>query len=358
MYLFAITGSTTTLVQGIAISVFAKPSETATVSENISQVLEQVERISFKFPSDQVIAEVLNRAEYLDTIGRYFYYLQITPITFDSVLTQTEVDDVRINFYPYIKGQTFYNSDYNAIQNSVNDQRKSKVLQIADRNSLSIDPSNMNAILNDFATKAEIPDSNYTATGWVNARYDGVESSGANYGGVPSALSGVSFEASIHPISLSSGSILELTDTERVVRSYIHTGNSRYPQFEINPARIKILTPPPIGPTTGSIAYNVYPINSSIAVNSLLLITGSVGSEVVRVVDYNLETKILYVKRGIGGTAPKTFTTYNIFPIYENRVYNLDINRLNSIEECKLLVSATNSILKIDEFGVVFGKDV
>ena len=48
LYLFAITGSSTTSVEGVALSIFSKTSETATVSENITPVLEQSERLYFE----------------------------------------------------------------------------------------------------------------------------------------------------------------------------------------------------------------------------------------------------------------------------------------------------------------------
>ena len=358
LYLFAITGSSTTSVEGVALSIFSKTSETATVSENITPVLEQAERLYFELAGEDIIVKVLDRGEYLDTVGRYFYYFQITPVIVNSVLTQTEVENIRINFYPYVKGQSFYNSDYNAIQNSVNDQRKSRFLQIADRSKLNTDPSNLEAILNDFAAKAEIPDSNYTLTGWISARYKGVESTGLTYGGIPSAVTGAGFRASYHPKSLSATAIRDLPSEDKVVKTYIHTGNTRLPTFEINPARLKILSPPPITTASLSIEYQVYPLNSTIAKNNLLLITGSAGSEVVRIVDYDLEDKILDIKRDIGGTGVKVFPTYNIFPIYENRIYELDRNRLNSIEEGKLLLVSTNGILRIDEFGVVYGEEI
>ena len=357
MYLFAITGSGTTLVQGIAVSVFSKPSETATESEDISQVLEQVERIYFEFEGESVIAEVLNRAEYLDTFDRYFYYFQITPIIFDSILTETEVQNVRINFFPYIKGQTFYNSDYNAIQNSVNDQRRSSFLQIADRNTLTTNPSNLLAILGDFATMAEIPDSNYTSTGWTNARYSGVESTGLDYGGISSAITGITFKASFHQFSVSAILIRALSPEDKVVKTYLHTGVELSPSFRINSSKIKILSPPPIGIDSGSISYNAYPVNTPIALNNLLIITGSVGSEVVRIIDYDLTNKVLEVRRGVGDTVPKVFVTYDIFPIYENRIYELDGNKINSVDLGKLYVASTNKILKLDEFGVVYGEE-
>jgi hypothetical protein len=357
MYLFAITGSTTTRVLGIAISVFSKESETATESEDISQVLEQVERIYFEFGGDPVIAEVLNRAEYLDFTSNYFYYFQITPIIFDTVLSEVEVPNVRINFFPYIKGQTFYNSDYNAIQNSINDQRRSSFLQISDRNSLTTNPSNLNAILGNFATMAEIPDSNYTSTGWTNARYNGVESTGLEYGGISSAITGVTFRASFHQFSVSSVIIRALSPEDKVVKTYLHTGIELSPSFQINPFKLKILSPPPIGIDTGSISYNAYPVNTPIALNNLLIITGSVGSEVVRIIDYDLTNKVLEVQRGVGDTTPKVFATYDIFPIYENRIYEVDGNKINSVDLGKLFVASTNKILKLDDFGVVYGEE-
>lgn len=357
MYLFAITGSTTTRVLGIAISVFSKESETATESEDISQVLEQVERIYFEFGGDPVIAEVLNRAEYLDFTSNYFYYFQITPIIFDTVLSEVEVPNVRINFFPYIKGQTFYNSDYNAIQNSINDQKRSSFLQIADRNSLTTNPSNLDAILGNFATMAEIPDSNYTSTGWTNARYNGVESTGLEYGGISSAITGVTFRASFHQFSVSSVIIRALSPEDKVVKTYLHTGIELSPSFQINPFKLKILSPPPIGIDTGSISYNAYPVNTPIALNNLLIITGSVGSEVVRIIDYDLTNKVLEVQRGVGDTTPKVFVTYDIFPIYENRIYEVDGNKINSVDLGKLFVASTNKILKLDDFGVVYGEE-
>jgi hypothetical protein len=357
MYLFAITGSTTTRVLGIAVSVFSKASETATESEDISQVLEQVERIYFEFEGEPVIAEVLNRAEYLDFTSNYFYYFQITPIIFNSILSEIEVPNVRINFYPYIKGQSFYNSDYNAIQNSINDQRRSSFLQTADRNSIETNPSNLDAILGNFATMAEIPDSNYTSTGWTNARYNGVESTGLDYGGISSAITGVTFRASFHQFSVSSTIIRALSPEDKVVKTYLHTGIELSPSFQINPFKLKILSPPAIGIDTGSISYNAYPVNTPIALNNLLIITGSVGSEVVRIIDYDLTNKVLEVQRGVGDTTPKVFATYDIFPIYENRIYELDGNKINSVDFGKLFVASTNKILKLDDFGVVYGEE-
>lgn len=355
MYLFAITGSnSTTRVLGLAVSVFSKASETATESEDISQVLEQIERIYFDFENLPVVAEVLNRSEYLDPP---FYYFQITPVIFNSILTELEVPNVRINFFPYIKGQTFYNSDYNAIQNSINEQRRSSFLQVADRNTLTTNPSNLDAILGNFASMAEVPDSNYTATGWTNARYNGAESTGLDYGGIASAITGATFRASFHQFSISSTIIKSLLLEDKVVKTYLHTGIEISPSFQINPFRLKIAFPPPIGIDSINIYYNVYPVNTPIAINNLLIITGSVGSEVVRIIDYDLTNKVLEVERGVGDTIPKEFITYNIFPIYENRIYELDGNKIHSVDLGKLFVASTDKILKLDEFGVVYGEE-
>lgn len=359
MYLFAITGSTTTSIQGIAVSINAKPTETSTESENISEVLEQVTRVYFNFAGEDIVTEVLDRSEYLDALGNYFYYLQIEPFIFNTVLTDAEVANIRVNFYPYIRGQSFYNSDYNAIQNSINDQKKSRFLQVSDRNTLSIRPTNLNAILNDFADKAEIPDSNYTDTGIVGARYKGTESSDLDFGSIPSTISGVSFVGSYYPLSMTSQSIQNLPQADRVEINYLHTLNSRFPTFEVNSLRIKQIVPQPsFGASDTIIEFNQFPINSPASLNGLLLITGSVGSEEVRIINYDLIEKELVVKRDIGGTGIKSFTPpYTIFPILENRIYELTGNKLSTVEAGKILVRNTSVILKIDEFGAVFGQE-
>jgi hypothetical protein len=360
LFLFAITGSTTTEIQGIAVSINAKPTETSTDSEDISEVLEQVTRVYFEFTGDSIVLEVTDRSEYLDDQGNYFYYFQIEPYTFDSVLTQDEVSNVRVNFYPYIRGQSFYNSDYNAIQNSINDQKKSRFLQVSDRNTLSIQPTNLLAILNDFANKAEIPDSNYTDTGLVGARYKGTETSDLDYGSVPSTISGVSFVGSYYPTTMTSQDIQNLPQEDRVDITYLHTLNSRFPTFEVNSSRIRQIVPQPnLAASDTIIKYNQFPLNSPTTLNGLLLITGSAGREEVRIVNYDLDKKEITIKRDIGNTGAISFVApnYSIFPIFENRIYELTGNKLNTIESGKILVKNTSVILNIDEFGAVYGQE-
>ena len=52
--------------KGVAVAA-PKPSETATTSEDISDVLEQVERVYFELVGENIIAQVSDRGEYLDT---------------------------------------------------------------------------------------------------------------------------------------------------------------------------------------------------------------------------------------------------------------------------------------------------
>lgn len=359
MYLFAITGSTTTLIQGIAVSINAKPTETSTESENISEVLEQVERIYFNFEGEDKVVEVIDRSEYQDVFGNFFYYLQVEPFIFNTVLTDAQIPNIRVNFYPYIRGQSFYNSDYNAIQNSINDQKKSRFLQVSDRNSISIRPTNLNAILNDFADKAEIPDSNYTDTGLIGARYNGTESSDLDFGGIPPTIGGVSFAGSYYPLSMTLQSIQDLPQADRVEIEYLHTSNTRFPTFELNKLRVKQIVPQPVfGSLDTTIKFNQFPVNSPIKINGLLFITGSTGIEEVRITKYNLLEKEITVKRDVGRTGIKSFTPpYTIFPILENRIYELFGNKLSTTEEGKILVKNTSVVLKVDEFGAVFGQE-
>jgi hypothetical protein len=77
---------------------------------------------------------------------------------------------------PYISSPNFYNSDQNALLNNAVDIRQNSFIQDADYSTGVLTPTNFNALIEGNATKATIPDSNYTAKRIINPRYIGSES--------------------------------------------------------------------------------------------------------------------------------------------------------------------------------------
>ena len=85
-----------------------------------------------------------------------------------------EYDSVIIE--PYITEPNFYNSDDNALLNSVNDQRENSYALDVDYTSGVLPPINFNALINGTATPATTPDSNYTSKKSTLLKYDGSKS--------------------------------------------------------------------------------------------------------------------------------------------------------------------------------------
>ena len=72
-------------------------------------------------------------------------------------------------------------NEANPVANSVNSNRTSYTYQSVEFGSGIITPSNLSLIKEDYATRAQIQDSNYTKTGHVNARYNGSRASSPDF---------------------------------------------------------------------------------------------------------------------------------------------------------------------------------
>lgn len=103
-----------------------------------------------------------------------------------------------IIFNPYIS-TVFSNSSDNPILSNATILRKANYIQQVDRNEDPIEPTNLNQILLNQATPAEIQDSNYTISGIVNARYAGSKLTSGSVPGNDPALGLVGIRASLHP---------------------------------------------------------------------------------------------------------------------------------------------------------------
>jgi hypothetical protein len=74
---------------------------------------------------------------------------------------------------PYITQPNFYNSDQNALLNSVDSARLSTIYQDVDYSTGIVIPTNFDLLIDNEAAKAPVQDSNYTTIRHINPRYDG-----------------------------------------------------------------------------------------------------------------------------------------------------------------------------------------
>lgn len=100
--------------------------------------------------------------------------------TGSSIPTALSPSASNILVEPYFTSK-FQNSDYEVLLNNYNENRSNTFLQDVDYSTNAILPINLNSIISNSATKAQTPDSNYTARRIIRPRYDGSRIFSARY---------------------------------------------------------------------------------------------------------------------------------------------------------------------------------
>jgi len=341
---------------------------------NLTSVLEQVERVGFKlkdpFPTGSatidLILPVTNKAKYIDITGKTFFYLQTPETVVDTVLSQNTQEDTIINFEPFITDLLFANNDYNAIINSINDQRNSKFRQIVDDNQpYEVEgktfplPSNIDALLAGTATEAQIPDSNYTKAGWIRARYEGSTTSAIGYGGVPSYLTGRPFTGSTHVLDLATGSICSIPQGDRILQEFLHTGPTEVPTLiEAKGLKTPFLQPLNTDDTTipNVRVDETLDLNGSYATIKFVPGTEPIPDELIRIVSYTRDTGILTVERGIESD-PGSGAISAIIPKVKVRIFRLEGSKIISFSDTQIWIKEKPKVIRTDKLGIVFKED-
>jgi len=119
---------------------------------------------SFDFKRGDFFALVYGATSSTLKSGSFLLTQSVAPITAvqDSVILE-----------PYISVPNFYNSDQNALLNSVQDERTSLIYEDVDYSTGLLTPTNFDAIISGSATKATVQDSNYTTKRHIIPRYEG-----------------------------------------------------------------------------------------------------------------------------------------------------------------------------------------
>ena len=129
------------------------------------------------------------------------------PGTTDSSGTPTDFN-VEVSFTDYLSGN-FTTSDFNVLLGNALELKTSKGALQVDRNTDSANPSNLFAIITETASPAEIQYSNYTTTGWTNARYEGSVNKASFERDLP-AQSYIQFEGAVHPLDADFDTVIAL----------------------------------------------------------------------------------------------------------------------------------------------------
>ena len=359
-----IPGTTFGRITGLTVTYKPQNDPTSTFTQLVS-VLEEVQKIKFKVGATTYSLRIQERRAYPNTANEdlSFYYFKVNPLQFLYNGNEAAQTDVSISLSPFLLGSNITFSDYNPLIDNVLEQRRtlsgSRVFE-SDRNSITILPSNLEAILSGSATQAAVQESNYTTTGWTNARYNGSTTTTTSYGGIPPALAGTTILSAIYASQTLDSAILgqdyAIAADSRIIESVFHTGKQQLPTYEIASSSYKTNTLI----TSSSLQVPVVqiltqPKTGSFDINTII----KIDQEKMRVVGYtqNGTTSSLQLTRGLFGTAPALHNGNAIVEIVAPTfIYKYDevVRKETAVSDAKVWVKETSNIYYTDEFGAVY----
>lgn len=343
------------------------------------------------------ITNFINKGTYYN-----FDFVDITvgPTSGNEIIAQgnTPTSCKLVKFLPSLSDSSFTNSDYDVQINNINEQRRSAYVQDVDRKRSQVEPANLTAILNDSAVKTDVPDSNYSDTGLINARYYGTETSINDYG-VTSAISAGSFTGYTYRLNNDSNAICASNDADRptsteyvfaidknyeagFINSSFYIGSSNVVSGSVmselsNPNmrlvnRVKTILTDNNGLTSSdtSLVLNSSHGDMTNDFNTGLHLIGvpsTVKNEYINITDVTFDgtrTNITFertVLEYLGITqSTGTIANTNIFYIYEvtgDTVYGTENNKLFKITEKKIYFPTTEELFIVDKNGMIVYTD-
>lgn len=359
--------------------------------QNITALLDQIQQIIVPVEVGSSVLDItlniITPQLYTTAIGN-FYFFTVVPYEIGNITSDIFITpNADITFTPAIDSNEFYDSPYNVLQGFVDEARKSLYIMLSDRYKVGTvglpgytGPTNINQLLSGSATKAEVQDSSYSDTGWINARYEGTEQTytGNN---VPPAATGKTFLAAEYPISASLGQIgYQVSSSLVLYIDYFYTGIGDVPGFTAQQLNIKVSGSSYTSNTTYIDVKQFYsPVEDPFiylpAVGSTIAFNGTptdyvIGTnyEVAYVTGISLISTTPHIVyrinliRRYNGTPQSAIDVPisvsdddRLFSIATTQIYQLQRNKLIGLNKALLLVQETGKILTLNEYGYVVG---
>lgn len=356
------TGPGTGRITGVSITNRALPLST---TPELGSTLAKATSIRFKIDNIPFVLNVTSRSRITSAPGSNaydFYYYRVTPVDFTITDGDGYISDVQVVIAPYTADILFENSEYNPFIGDIQENRQSKTIYKADRGESAVIPTNFQSILNETATYADIQDSNYSSTGWSNARYNGTKTSVSNYG-VASVLLGRTVQGEINTTGSSQNTICSRSLADRVVEPIFHTGTTELPEYREVSSRYKLAADITSATTEISYNYGYNATSASIEVGTIIRIentTNAAGQadEYMRVKKIFPNTLKMEVEREYVGANNASGHTANdrIFVILPVNLYQFDETGVNflTVANSQVWIKESQEILKTDIYGVVY----
>lgn len=370
-----ILSATKLIITGVTVTVATRrdwSQQTSPFNQiDLENVLLTATSIRFVIDGQVYVLPIESRSKYPNSFNNPtsdYYYFEVLPIEFSRTTNNNNglgVDQIEVAFLPYIQDEKYEYSDFNPLISNALVNRNSTYIQQSDRVGSGVSPTNLPKILSGSAVKAQVQDSNYSSTGWSNARYVGSTTDAQSYKGIPPAITAKTFIGEQNPSSSAYQLICSRSLTDRITTEFLFTGDQEIPSFEgLVYTKYKLLQQNAESVT--ALAYNTAttPETGSIEIGSIIQIENSIGQIL------NEKLRITGIKPGIGGL-PNTMvvtrgylnTTPVILPqnglikvIKPLKIFKVDntsakiVNSTNS----RIWVKESKEILETDEYGVVY----
>lgn len=320
--------------------------------------------LNISLENSQVPVRTVNREQ----VGNYYLYSFVeqdqqpvmTTIPSPTGILPSEDYFTDVVILPSTQAGVFQGSDYDVLLNNSMNNRPSTYIQISDRaerSGSSANPVNLPSILQDNAILANVQDSNYTVTGWINARYDGTSTTKLTFGNIDPAVTGKSFQGSFYSPDITDTIISNQVEADRIYRILLHTSNTDYPEYTTTNLLYNIDGTVDATSNILPIIGNIAERDPGIAPGDLITIFGiseimKVNS-VTRIPDISSVKFQLNVTRGWNDTTPVSYNSQAILLTKPIQIFEINRSKLLNLNKGKVYVKDNETILFIDSLGQV-----
>ena len=179
-------------------------------------------------------------------VNDYYLYSILTEnqrVVVSNPVSASYYTDVLIEPEAGISAQIL--QDYSAIQGSIQNSRESQYIAHSDRVYVTSDsktnPTNLYSILNNTATPAQVQDSNYTSTGWINGRYEGSKITTLTNHSTDPFVQGTFFEGAFFGIDVDDLYISEIAPSDLTYGQYFYSGELNSLRYTLEDTHLLVL---------------------------------------------------------------------------------------------------------------------
>ena len=337
--------------------------------EDVLGILEGLQSVRFAFDGYDYALNILSRAYYPGTgvsgVQRQtpYFYFRVTPFQLPAgaatALTDPEFhQNILVDFTPFIDDLEFLFVNYNATLNNAQAIRRSYKIVVADRLQTTVIPTNFDAIYDGIAEFAEVQDSLYYDTGWINGRYNGSKTNADNYSGLVPSVSGRSFQGEVFSGNTTYDTFCLLRNDSRVFEELFHTGPRDEPDYSTTPMGIYLNTL--LTTNTQTIPFiSGSQLTGSIDRGDILLLNNEKIK--VRSVNFLTDPPTIKATRGWAGTtdAPHIAGT-EFIKIDRTDIFRFTNSRTkSSVADNNVVYTETANIaLHTDAYGTVYSQSI